>query len=136
MSRPSPRTCPFMAASPWALVAPAAARQDVEDRHALLHNTTPGADPAGGGVMRFSAEASFAASGVLLLSGAYCLRTVLPRRPACAPLALIPVIFGAQQAAEGLVWVGVAREDPGLVQRAAVAYLCVAVCFWPFWIPF
>jgi hypothetical protein len=85
--------------------------------------------------MCFSAESSFAASGVLLLSGAYCLRVTVPDRPACVPLALIPVIFGVQQAAEGLVWVGLAREDPDLIQRSALTFLCTAICFWPFWIP-
>lgn len=86
--------------------------------------------------MCFSAESSFAASAVLLSSGAYCLRAAARKKIAWVPLALVPVIFGVQQLAEGLVWVGLGRHDAGLVRVASLTFLFFATCFWPVWVPF
>ena len=51
------------------------------------------------------------------------------------PLALTPLVFAAQQFAEGVVWVGLGREDPALVRPASLVYLFFALSFWPVWIP-
>jgi hypothetical protein len=85
--------------------------------------------------MCFSAEASFAAAAVLLPAGAYCTAVAARRRPAYLPLAVVPLVFSFQQSAEGLVWVGLARGDPALVRAASLAFLAVALGFWPFWVP-
>ncbi len=52
------------------------------------------------------------------------------------PLAAVPLLFATQQFCEGLVWLGFAREDAVLIEKASVAYLFFALAVWPFWIPF
>jgi len=86
--------------------------------------------------MCFSAEASFGVGAVLLPAGCYCIRQALRKRLACLPLALIPVVFSLQQLSEGLVWVGLRRNDPILVTAASLSFLFFALSFWPFWVPF
>jgi len=86
--------------------------------------------------MCFSAEASFGVGAVLLPAGCYCIRQALRKRPACLPLALIPVVFSIQQLSEGMVWVGLRRNDPILVTAASLSFLFFALSFWPFWVPF
>jgi len=49
--------------------------------------------------------------------------------------AAIPLLFAAQQATEGLVWLTV--EGGGTAHRLAVnAFLAVALVVWPMWLPF
>ena len=84
--------------------------------------------------MCFSAEASFAAAGVLLPAGGYCLRAAARKRPNYLPMAAIPVAFAVQQASEGVVWLALDRGDAALVRPAALVYLFFALAFWPFWI--
>ncbi len=86
--------------------------------------------------MCFSAEASFAAGAALLPVGAFCVVQAVRKDVRLLPLALTPIAFGVQQAAEGCVWLGLRGGDPALVARASMAFLFFAVAFWPFWIPF
>jgi hypothetical protein len=86
--------------------------------------------------MCFSAEASFTATAALLPVGAYCVGAALRKDRRLLPLALIPVAFGVQQAAEGCVWLGLHHDDGVLVQGGAAVFLFFALAFWPFWIPF
>jgi hypothetical protein len=86
--------------------------------------------------MCFSAQASFAAGAVLVPAGLYCTRVALRTRSAYLPLAVVPILFGLQQFAEGLVWVGLAREHEGLVRGASLGFLAFALGLWPFWVPF
>jgi hypothetical protein len=86
--------------------------------------------------MCFSAEASFAASAVLLPAGIYSTRAALRLRRAYLPLALIPLVFSFQQFAEGVVWVALAQENTALVAVGSLSFLAVALLFWPFWVPF
>ncbi len=86
--------------------------------------------------MCFSAEASFGVAAVLAPAGAYCIRGAFRKKLAYLPMAAIPVFFGLQQFAEGLVWVGLARQDRHFVHAASLFYLFFALPFWPFWIPF
>jgi hypothetical protein len=86
--------------------------------------------------MCFSAEASFGAAGALLAVGAYCVSKAIRKDQRFLPLALTPIAFGAQQAAEGFVWLGLHHEDAALVERGTVVFLFFALAFWPFWIPF
>jgi hypothetical protein len=78
--------------------------------------------------MCFSAPASFVASGVLAAIGtAIVVRTKHKR---LLPLALIPLWFAIQQAAEGFVWLGLPNPS-----SSKNLYLFFAYSFWPFWIP-
>jgi hypothetical protein len=87
--------------------------------------------------MCFSSSSSFAAAALLMPLGGLAVRRCW-REPSSnlLPLALTPVLFGLQQALEGLVWIGL---DSGglepLTQRAALAYLFFALCFWLAWFP-
>jgi uncharacterized protein DUF6629 len=83
----------------------------------------------------FSAEASFGMGAGLVITGAVCVRTAWKRTPAHLPLAATPLLFGVQQLLEGVVWVGLGRDDASLVRSASVAYLFFALAFWPFWLP-
>lgn len=86
--------------------------------------------------MCVSAEASFGLSALLAPVGTYCVRQAIQQDRALVPLATIPLLFGVQQAFEGLVWLGIDRNDAQLVRWAALAYLFFAFAFWLFWIPF
>lgn len=83
--------------------------------------------------MCFSPEASFASAAVLLPFGAFTLRSALRTAPRMWPFALVPCVFGLQQACEGFVWFGLERGDESLTRPAARAYLFFALAFWPFW---
>ncbi len=86
--------------------------------------------------MCFSAEASFGLATVLVPAGIYCVRTALRRNCSFLPLAVIPIIFGIQQAAEGFVWVGIHRSNHDLVVASSLTFLFFALCFWLVWVPF
>jgi hypothetical protein len=86
--------------------------------------------------MCFSAEASFAAAGALVPMGVYCVRAAAQRLPRYWAFALIPFGFAAQQAAEGVVWLGLSHESTDLVPVASAVYLFFAFAWWPFWFPF
>ncbi len=51
-------------------------------------------------------------------------------------MAAIPLVFSVQQFAEGLVWIGLGRDDAPLTSLASLVFLAFALAFWPFWIPF
>jgi hypothetical protein len=88
--------------------------------------------------MWFSATASFAASGGLAALGAASVarNRVEPLRM----FAAIPLLFAAQQAAEGVVWLTIHHaQDPraaGAHGPAVVSFLAFALCLWPTWLPF
>jgi hypothetical protein len=84
--------------------------------------------------MCFSAQASFAASAVLIPAGAYCVRNALRKKPAYLPFAAIPIFFGIQQFSEGWVWLGLDQDNLALVQPASLVFLFFAMPFWPLWI--
>lgn len=86
--------------------------------------------------MCMSSEASFTLAAVLAISGGYCVHRAARLDRSLLPLAIIPLVFSAQQFCEGWVWTGVARGDPALTQVAAVSYLWFALLFWPVWVPF
>jgi hypothetical protein len=89
--------------------------------------------------MCFSATASFAATAGLVPLGAVAVGLCGRRgRNELLPLAELPLFFAAQQAIEGLVWLGLAGDAPAVAapRLAALAYLFFAFAFWPGWIPF
>lgn len=84
--------------------------------------------------MCFSAAGSFAMAGVLtVVGGASVARNVsVPRRM----FAAVPLIFAAQQAAEGVVWITVTGPPDDVWHRLAVAtFLGTALVLWPTWLP-
>lgn len=78
--------------------------------------------------MCFSATASFIASITLVTAGGLLIRRTKTKRHLL--IAVIPCIFGLQQAAEGFVWLGLPDAD-----FAARFFLFFAFIFWPAWIP-
>jgi len=85
--------------------------------------------------MCFSPEASFGLGALLLPAGVHCVRTAAKRNRAWLPLAVTPLLFGVQQVCEGLVWVGLRTDNPGLVRPASLVFLFFALAAWPFWMP-
>jgi hypothetical protein len=84
--------------------------------------------------MCFSAAASFAASGVLGAIGTATVRAAPSRR--FVPLAAIPLLFAAQQACEGALWLVLEREPFHVGGTPlARAFLFFALFVWPAWVP-
>ncbi|MEO7996340.1 MAG: DUF6629 family protein [Gemmatimonadaceae bacterium] len=84
--------------------------------------------------MCFSAGVSFGASAVLGGIGAASIasNTSSERRL----FAATPLLFAAQQAAEGFVWRTMGHSNDGDLQRAAVnLFLAFALVLWPVWLP-
>src|SRR6516165_7960948 len=86
--------------------------------------------------MCFSAAASFTVAAGLVPSGIYCLQAAARKNRRLLPIAAVPLLFGAQQASEGLVWIGLDQGDAELTRQASLAFLLPALALWPFWIPF
>lgn len=78
--------------------------------------------------MCFSAPVSFTAAAILTTTSAILLRRLKHKKHLA--LALIPLFFGLQQFAEGLVWINV------IPTFAIITYLFFAFVFWPIYIPF
>jgi len=80
--------------------------------------------------MCFSATASFAAAALTGAVGVATLGRV--KRLRDIPLASIPLVFGAQQAIEGTLWLGL-RADPGSSSNQALAatFTAIALVLWP-----
>ena len=84
--------------------------------------------------MCFSPEASFSAAIVLTGTGTAAIR-LAPNRP-YRVLAGIPVIFGVQQFAEGMLWLSLLY--PGWAAWRDIAMYCfliIAQAVWPFYVP-
>jgi hypothetical protein len=85
--------------------------------------------------MCFSAEASFAANGVLAASSVAISR--LPKEKAGVPLSLFPAVFAAHQFIEGVIWLNQDGVLPDAYKLAAVyAYVLIAFVLWPAFVPF
>jgi hypothetical protein len=85
--------------------------------------------------MCFSAEASFAASGVLAASSVVLWQT--PKEKGGIPLSLFPAIFAAHQFTEGILWLNQNGVLPDSVQPVAVyTYALIAYVLWPIFVPF
>lgn len=79
--------------------------------------------------MCFSATASFGMAAVLGVMGVAAVRAA--RHKSYYALAMIPLLFALQQAAEGMVWI-----TQGMQLWWVYGYLFFAVLLWPTWIPF
>ncbi len=85
--------------------------------------------------MCFSAEASFVSGTILTAVGAVALKQV--KVPNQYAFASVPLVFGLQQLAEGMVWLSFA--DPvysGLQKTGMYLFLFVARIVWPALMPF
>lgn len=85
--------------------------------------------------MCFSAGASFGASAILGTIGIVTLKKVKTTNQ--VPFAAIPSLFAVQQAAEGLLWVGLSSSNHESWKHFPVyIFLIFAQLVWPVWIPF
>jgi hypothetical protein len=84
--------------------------------------------------MCFSATGSFAVSGALAgLGGASIARN---QSPSLRMFAATPLVFAAQQATEGAVWLTLGSAPHATLHRVAIyAYLICAMVIWPTWLP-
>ena len=83
--------------------------------------------------MCFSAAASFTASVALTGIGVLALRAA--HTPGERMFALIPLLFAAQQATEGLVWMSYPWDAPTLRAWATQVYSVFSHLVWPVFIP-
>lgn len=84
--------------------------------------------------MCFSAPASFLAAGVTGFIGIACL--VKARRARELPLASMPLLFSAQQFAEGLLWKTLpVAPDAARASLLTFIFLVYAKVFWPIYVP-
>src|SRR5579871_7068847 len=84
--------------------------------------------------MCFSATGSFGVASVIAGIGAVALTQDKP--PSHRMLAAVPLLFAAQQVAEGVVWMTIHQPDDAGLQRIAVAlFLGFALVGWPIWVP-
>ena len=85
--------------------------------------------------MCFSAEASFAASGVLAASSIAISR--IPKEKASIPLSLFPAVFATHQFIEGILWLNNDGVLPDTYKAGALyAYAFIAFVLWPIFVPF
>ena len=84
--------------------------------------------------MCFSATASFAAAGVLAGIGTVSIHQNTSIRHRM--MALVPLLFSVQQAAEGIVWLTIGRPaETRLFALAVNTFLGFALVVWPTWLP-
>jgi hypothetical protein len=85
--------------------------------------------------MCFSAEVSYAAAAVLVPAGAVTMHRAYQTDRKYLPIATLPLLFGLQQLAEGLVWSSGARADRAWVDTFSLAYMFFSWLAWPVWVP-
>lgn len=84
--------------------------------------------------MCFSATASFASAAVLVSAGVASL--VMNKNLEQRPFVALPIMFGFQQAVEGVVWTTINDSSFGRVHLwAVIAFICFAFVIWPAWMP-
>ncbi len=84
--------------------------------------------------MCFSATGSFGVATVIAGIGAVAIHQ--EKAPSHRMLALVPLLFAAQQVAEGVVWMTIGHPAQAGLQGIAVAlFLTFALVAWPMWVP-
>ena len=85
--------------------------------------------------MCFSASASFTASAVLTTVGVVSIKTAPDKSQ--LPFAAIPLLFAAQQACEGFLWMSLTNPEHSAWQNPAThIFLVFAQVLWPSWVPY
>ena len=84
--------------------------------------------------MCFSAPASFIAGAALSSLGVVTVTKVQEKKE--LPFALLPLLFGIQQLAEGFVWLTLQGHFEGCNIMATNIFAFFAYAFWPIYIPF
>lgn len=84
--------------------------------------------------MCFSATASFVAGAGLSAAGAATIRKT--KKKSEIPFASIPLLFGIQQAIEGVVWLTFSYHVPLIHALATYGVAFFAYAFWPMFMPF
>ena len=84
--------------------------------------------------MCFSASASFIAGTSLTAIGVAALKRTEARSE--KPFAMIPLLFGAQQLTEGVIWLTFAHDAPVLKQTMTYLYSGFSHVLWPMYVPF
>lgn len=84
--------------------------------------------------MCFSAGASFGASAIIGTIGIVTLKNAKTTNE--IPFASIPLLFAAQQAAEGVLWIGLSSGNESWKYFPVYIFLIFAQLVWPIWIPF
>lgn len=85
--------------------------------------------------MCFSATVSFSAGTALVAVGVLTVRKTRGGGRRELPLAMIPLLFGVQQLAEGLVWVSLDRDLGGLEEWSTAVYSLFSHVVWPIFVP-
>ncbi len=85
--------------------------------------------------MCFSTTASFSAAAILIPTGAYCVAKAASQAKPYWAFSLLPLLFGVQQALEGLVWLALASQDAMRITLAALGFMAFSHLFWLLWIP-
>lgn len=85
--------------------------------------------------MCLSAEVSFVAAAGLVPAGIFSMRQAWRGDRRYLPLATLPLLFGLQQFAEGVVWVAGAGQNMELIASASLFYMFFSWLAWPVWIP-
>ena len=83
--------------------------------------------------MCFSASASFVAGASLSAFGVAALRST--ETAAERPFAMIPLLFGAQQITEGVIWLTFSHDAPVLKQTMTNVYSGFSHVLWPMYVP-
>jgi hypothetical protein len=84
--------------------------------------------------MCFSAQASFAGGAVITAIGVAAITKIKRREQ--TPFGIIPLIFGIQQCAEGVLWLTLKSGRPGPLQDAGTyIFLITALAIWPVFVP-
>ena len=83
--------------------------------------------------MCFSASASFVAAASLSAVGAATLRRTTRRTD--VPFAMIPLLFGLQQLAEGVLWLSFRFDAPVLTRMMTYTYSLFSHTLWPVFVP-
>lgn len=85
--------------------------------------------------MCLSATVSYAAAAVLVPSGAVATVWAWAGDRRYLMLAILPLLFGLQQGAEGMVWVAGDAGHTHHVEQYSFVYMFFAWIVWPIWIP-
>ncbi len=73
--------------------------------------------------------------GGLIAAGVVSTRLALTRRRSYLALAVLPLLFGVQQLAEGVVWLRLLEGDVAGARPSALAFMFFSHFFWLFWVP-